>query len=195
MVNVSHETTEATEQRLRRVIQSSRFVVCDGSWIFEEFPLSEFASRANASALALVRDEQVWSQLVPSTGEDGERFGVFCFHFPPNADNSGFVGWLATHLKRTFGTGVFVTCGQNSGDGGIFDYWGCPIELFDDLSTKWQPWSPERSDHERVAHHRKTPLTRSLQNERSESRRSRTCDLSIFSRHDVRSEESLVNLR
>jgi hypothetical protein len=40
-----------------------------------------------------------------------------------------FVGWLANHLKDKFGTGVFVTCGQNSSRNGIFDYWGCPINL------------------------------------------------------------------
>ncbi|HUR42993.1 MAG TPA: DUF6196 family protein, partial [Aestuariivirga sp.] len=94
-----------------------------------EFPRSEFANKADQNALALVRDESVWSQLVPSSAVQGEKFCVFCFHFPKDTDNSGFVGWLASHLKRKFGTGVFVTCGQNTGDGGIFDYWGCPIAL------------------------------------------------------------------
>jgi len=46
-------------------------------------------------------------------------------------DNSGFVGWLATHMKRSLGTGVFVVCGQNSARGGIFDYWGCPYAIRD----------------------------------------------------------------
>jgi hypothetical protein len=32
-------------------------------------------------------------------------------------------------LKQRFGTGVFVTCGQNRRDGGIFDYWGVPLAL------------------------------------------------------------------
>lgn len=27
------------------------------------------------------------------------------------------------------GTGVFVICGQNAARGGIYDYWGCPVEL------------------------------------------------------------------
>ena len=58
-----------------------------------------------------------------------DSFGVFCCHFPPDVDNSGFVGWLATHLKRRFGTGVFVICGQNLSRGGIYDYWGFPFEL------------------------------------------------------------------
>jgi hypothetical protein len=128
-VNISRETAEQTEARLRCVIQSSRLDVFDGAWAFEEFPLADFVRRANSNALALVRDKSVWSQLVPSTDETAERFGVFCFHFPKGADNSGFVGWLATHLKQKFGTGVFVTCGQNSKDGGIFDYWGAPLEL------------------------------------------------------------------
>lgn len=37
------------------------------------------------------------------------------------------------HLKTQFGTGVFVVCGQNSADGGIFDYWGCPWSLRDEV--------------------------------------------------------------
>ena len=28
-----------------------------------------------------------------------------------------------------FGSGVFVVCGQNTNKGGIFDYWGCPMEI------------------------------------------------------------------
>ncbi|GAA2491135.1 hypothetical protein Ahu01nite_029380 [Winogradskya humida] len=79
--------------------------------------------------LAVVRDEDSWSWLAPADPSAGERFVVVSFHFPPELDNSGFVGWLATHLKRELGTGVFVTCGQNSTRGGIYDYWGCPAQL------------------------------------------------------------------
>ncbi len=63
-------------------------------------------------------------------------FAIWRFHFPQGADNSGFVGWLATHLKTRIGTGVFVICGQNSNDGGIFDYWGCPWELRDSVLSE-----------------------------------------------------------
>lgn len=84
-----------------------------------------------ADTLAVVRDADSWCQLVPATGHggDAERFGIFSFHFPDGADNSGFVGWLATHLKARLGTGVFVVCGSNRGRGGIYDYWGCPADL------------------------------------------------------------------
>jgi hypothetical protein len=51
---------------------------------------------------------------------------VFGFHFVAGLDNSGFVGWLASHLKARLGTGVLVICGQNSNRGGIFDDWGVP---------------------------------------------------------------------
>jgi hypothetical protein len=54
---------------------------------------------------------------------------LFRFHFPASIDNSGSVGWLATILKTELGTGVFVTCGSNRLDGGIFDYWGIPDAL------------------------------------------------------------------
>lgn len=129
MVNISHETREETETRLKRVIQDSRLVVYNDSYAFEEFPLADFPAKANPQALALVRDEHVWSQLVESNNPDAEVFAIWRFHFPEGADNSGFVGWLAMHLKQRFGTGVFVVCGQNGADGGIFDYWGCPWAL------------------------------------------------------------------
>jgi ribonuclease BN (tRNA processing enzyme) len=95
------------------------------------FPLifDELKNKAKSTALASVRDEEVWSQLIPSQDTTKELFKVISFHFPENLDNSGFVGWLASHLKQKLGTGVFVTCGQNSNRGGIFDYWGCPYSI------------------------------------------------------------------
>jgi len=131
MVSISVETTEQTGLRLRRVISEAEFVVQHGSWYFEE---SKEPPTLTREVLAVVRDEDVWSSLVPASSDKTgtERFGLFSFHFPTAADNSGFVGWLASHLKSELGTGVFVVCGSNSSRGGIFDYWGCPEELFDD---------------------------------------------------------------
>jgi Family of unknown function (DUF6196) len=131
VVDVSRETEEQTDRRLRRVIAAAELVVHDGLWYFQESPASSPPS-LSARTLAVVRDEDSWSALVPLTDEPPdpvERFGVFSFHFPPGVDNSGFVGWLATHLKRRLGTGVFVVCGSNRARGGIYDYWGCPHSL------------------------------------------------------------------
>jgi hypothetical protein len=129
MVNISQETTEEINTRLRSVIKEASLKVYEETYCFQEFPLVSFPSMASSEALALVRDDRVWSQLIMYTGGPEEKFGLFRFHFPAGADTSGFVGWLATHLKLKFGTGVFVVCGQNSQRGGIFDYWGFPIEL------------------------------------------------------------------
>lgn len=136
MVSISKETSEQVTARLKKVIQHSRLTVYLDAYMFEEFSLNDFKKYANEDALALVRDDQVWSQLIKAGADAAyddsvECFAMWRFHFPPDADNSGFVGWLAMHLKDKFGTGVFVVCGQNSKDGGIFDYWGAPWSLRD----------------------------------------------------------------
>jgi Family of unknown function (DUF6196) len=128
MVDVSHETPEQTNVRLEQVIKKSKLKIYTEAYAFEEFPITEFSVRVRPDALALVRDDAVWSQLIQDNSAT-EPFAIWRFHFPLGADNSGFVGWLATRLKQRFGTGVFVVCGQNSQDGGIFDYWGCPWHL------------------------------------------------------------------
>lgn len=126
-MHVSQETPEQTAIRLRRVIAGSEFVVYPQPYVFVETPVEAFPGQLLQQALAFVRDEQVWSALVPADGDaDRERFFLFGFHFVPEADNSGFVGWLASHLKTRLGSGVLVVCGQNSRRGGIFDYWGVP---------------------------------------------------------------------
>jgi hypothetical protein len=129
MVSVSQETQSETAARLSQVTKRAQLKVWDVPHAFVEFPRADFRERVDPNALALVRDEAVWSMLVPAPPNATEVFAIWCFHFPAGADNSGFVGWLATHLKVQFGTGVFVTCGQNSANGGIFDYWGCPWEM------------------------------------------------------------------
>ncbi|MGL4178606.1 MAG: DUF6196 family protein [Dermatophilaceae bacterium] len=128
-MSISAETPDATDARLRRVIRSARLTVYDQPFAFEEFAIAELAARARSDAVAVVRDDAVWSQLAPTTSASGERFCLWRFHFPDGVDNSGFVGWLASHLKDRFGTGVIVVCGCNSADGGVFDYWGCPESL------------------------------------------------------------------
>jgi Family of unknown function (DUF6196) len=127
VVSITQETPAQIDDRLRHMMKQCRVQFCDQPHIFDEFPRSDFALKANLDALAFLRDDVVWSQLVEGSGP--ETFAIWRFHFPERVDNSGFVGWLATYLKQKFGTGVFVICGQNSMDGGIFDYWGCPWSL------------------------------------------------------------------
>ncbi|MDR7308833.1 DUF6196 family protein [Rhodoferax saidenbachensis] len=126
---ISHETPSQTHARLVGVLADAEFVVYEQPYAFVETEVHNFPAHLLADALAFVRDEDVWSALVPSSDPVHERFVVFSFHFTADQDNSGFVGWLASHLKATVGTGVLVVCGQNSQRGGIFDYWGAPLSV------------------------------------------------------------------
>ena len=126
---ISQETAEQMQSRLTRVLTASEFVIYDRPFAFVEVTVSSFPEELLPLALAFVRDEDVWSALVPSSSPDQEQFAIFGFHFAHGLDNSGFVGWLASHLKDRLGTGVLVVCGQNSKRGGIFDYWGVPLSV------------------------------------------------------------------
>lgn len=86
MVSISIETGEQIEARLVEVISGAEFVVHDGYWTFEE---SVDPPVLTPETLAVVRDEDVWSSLVPAAVDgvaDGaaaagaERFGLFSFH-------------------------------------------------------------------------------------------------------------------
>jgi Family of unknown function (DUF6196) len=126
---VSQETPEQTHTRLSRVLAESQLVVYERPYAFVEVAASRFPVELVPEALAFVRDDDVWSALVPSSAPEHEKFVIFGFHFTQGLDNSGFVGWLASHLKSRLGTGILVICGQNSGRGGIFDYWGAPLSV------------------------------------------------------------------
>lgn len=126
---ISHETPEQTEARLRQVLAMATVDWLEGAFAFHEYPAHAFPAQEAAAALAFVRDAEVWSVLAPADAAAPERFALFAVHFAHDLDNSGFVGWLASRLKASLGTGVFVVCGQNSRRGGIFDYWGVPFGL------------------------------------------------------------------
>jgi hypothetical protein len=128
-MHIRYETDEQIEIRLRRVLSDADLVWHGGPFSFCEFSGEQLPVQSVEETLAFVRDGEVWSALKPSTHDSQERFAIYSFHFPDGVDNSGFVGWLATHLKRSLGTGVFVICGYNSRRGGIFDYWGIPTDL------------------------------------------------------------------
>jgi hypothetical protein len=128
---ISHESADQTQARLQRVLAQAEMRILPDPHAFVEVSASCFPVELVTQAIAFVRDEDVWSALVPSADPRDERFVVFGFHFTPGLDNSGFVGWLATHLKSSTGSGVMVVCGQNTNRGGIFDYWGAPLSVAD----------------------------------------------------------------
>jgi hypothetical protein len=129
LMYVSTETPSQTVHRLREVIRTAELVRYEAHYVFAEFDANQFPVHLIKTALAFVRDEDVWSALVPGGDTNAEQFVLFSFHFKPGLDNSGFVGWLASHIKSTLGSGVFVVCGQNTARGGVFDYWGAPVAV------------------------------------------------------------------
>lgn len=137
---ISRETPEQTDSRLRKVMTKTDLQVLQGDWWFDEFHLFEFGERLRSDAVALIRDADCWSQLVPALSNDRpqERLRVWRCHFPNDFDNSGFIGWLASRIKTRTGSGIFVTCGQNSRRGGIYDYAGCPIAAADAVLAELQ---------------------------------------------------------
>jgi hypothetical protein len=128
VVSVSHERAVESERRLLGVLRAAEIVHLEGSWGFRRD-----IDQAPPEAVAAVRDDEGWCALVPAASGPGERFGLTRTTFPADIDNSGFVGWLATTIKRHLGSGVFVVCGDNPGRGGIFDYLGYPIRIADEV--------------------------------------------------------------
>jgi len=126
MVTVSREVGAQTEARLRDVFRRSAISWLPGCWSFVE--RNDAAERDDW--IAAIRDEGQLSVLCPASEPASEtaeeRFGVFRVVLPSGADDSGFVGWLATRIKAATGSGLFVVCGQNRERGGIFDYYGVP---------------------------------------------------------------------
>lgn len=128
MVSISREPSVVTERRLVGVLQKSVVVHHRGLWSFLRCvgPIPD-------DALAAVRDVDGWCALVRSNRDDRELFCLTSIVFPIGVDNSGFVGWLASTIKRELGGGVFIVCGDNPRRGGIFDYWGYPAEIADEV--------------------------------------------------------------
>jgi hypothetical protein len=129
-MHVNRETPAETEERLRSLAPALALEVLDGPWWFEELAPGGFPACVRADALALVRDGERWCQLVPVRADErpAEELRIWSVHFPRGADTSGFVGWLATRIKQRTGSGILVICGQNAVRGGVYDYWGCPLE-------------------------------------------------------------------
>jgi hypothetical protein len=136
MVSISKETSEQTHARLLRVIARARFIIHGGTYAFKELPLDDFPGEPILGRWRTCGTTRYVASSSRPTTPSAELFKVFGFHFEGIEDNSGFVGWLASYLKRELGAGLFVVCGHNSKRGGIFDYWGCPAELAEPVTRQ-----------------------------------------------------------
>jgi hypothetical protein len=118
-------------RRLLRATAASRFVELpdDHGWM----PLAA-GQAPQASAIACVRDDDVWHQLLPvAASHPGPRMCVVSFHFPEHISSAGFIAWMAAWLREEADTGVVVIGGRDKsaspgldqGSFGVFDYWCC----------------------------------------------------------------------
>jgi hypothetical protein len=134
---VTTESSEQMEARLLRVIAHSRFEVLTDDYIWQPMTGNQPPS---GNAITCVRDGDIWHEFVSaSPTSSGQRYRVVSFHFKEGIDASGFVAWLACHLKRSAGTGSVVICGKDKRDSaelfqtsqGVFDYWCCSVAAGD----------------------------------------------------------------
>ena len=123
MVTMSIETPAQSEARLRRVMRETSIEWLRGEWHYDER-----SPRDDALAMVVADGQRSWLNPASPTDET-ERFTVFRARFRPEADNSGFVGWLASRIKSDTGSGVIVVCGYDPDQGGVFDYWGVPEDV------------------------------------------------------------------
>ena len=80
-MDIKNEKSEQTHERLLKVIASAEFKVFEDTYIFDEFPIDKFPKRANPTAIAYVREEYVWSQVVPSTDTSKQLWKTLRFRF------------------------------------------------------------------------------------------------------------------
>jgi hypothetical protein len=128
--------SDPNEARLLEVIAKARFDVLPNFYVFQDLVAGHPPTPA---ALACVRDGDSWSELVPAIDDQDAdaTHQIMSFHFAEDVSASGFVGWLASHLKRSIGTGVIVICGRDARGAralwyaaqGVFDYWGVPARV------------------------------------------------------------------
>lgn len=100
---VSQETPAQTHARLVRDLAEADLVVFSEPYAFVEVSVEALPAHLATQALAFVRDEDVWSALVPTPDPAPERFVLFSFHFTPGLDNSGFVAGSPRTSRRPSG--------------------------------------------------------------------------------------------
>ena len=127
------ETFEEQNLRLIQAFSNSDVNFLSGSYDYEEFNSTELNLKFNKNALALIRDDSRWSQLI---NVDKGPFSVFSIHFNGVDDVNGFVGWFASLLKEKLGIGLIVFVGSNSLKKGVYDYYGVPIDRILDVERE-----------------------------------------------------------
>jgi len=97
---ISEESAHQARARLGNVLSEAEFVVYEHPYSFVETDASHFPEELLGVALAFVRDEDVWSALVPTSSPQQEQFIIFGFHFKSDLDNSGLTSQSLSGYRR-----------------------------------------------------------------------------------------------
>ncbi|MEN3365231.1 MAG: hypothetical protein V7606_2505 [Burkholderiales bacterium] len=132
------ESTQQMHTRLCGVIAAARFEPLSQPYAWQ---LISHPSQLSTTALAAVRDGSAWYALISVPPEATGAYRILAFHFAEGSNASGFVAWLAGLMKKEAGTGAMVVCGFDARATpalwqtslSLFDYWGCPWSLGDDV--------------------------------------------------------------
>jgi hypothetical protein len=132
------ETAQQMHKRLTAVIAAAIFEPLPQPYAWRRV---DTLSKLPPEALASVRDGSAWYALAPTLPEAAGAYRILAFHFAEDTNASGFVAWLAGLMKTEAGTGAMVVCGFDARatpalwrtSFGLFDYWGCPWDLGDDV--------------------------------------------------------------
>jgi hypothetical protein len=134
-----NETRSQMHRRLLGVIANARFEALTTPYAWQRMD----AGGPMDNAIAAVRDGSSWYVLseAPPTADAGYR--IFTFHFAEGSNASGFVAWLAALMREQAGTGAMVVCGFDARSSaalwqtslGLFDYWGCPLRMGEDVAA------------------------------------------------------------
>ena len=93
-------------------------------------PVADFPSQVSGEAVALARDEDGWSQLVPAPGaRSASGWALIRLSFVAGAAIDGLTDWLAAYLRRRVTPRLMIASGLSQRTGGLYLYWGVPLAL------------------------------------------------------------------
>jgi hypothetical protein len=107
MTTVKIETNSKLIERLYYVLKQSEFVEFDELYYFKQF---EETPNLENNALSYIRNGNYWTGLIEAEDDRTENYKIFCFKVNTTSNNSGFLGWMATEIKKKLGISIIVFC-------------------------------------------------------------------------------------
>ncbi|MEB3245755.1 MAG: DUF6196 family protein [Vampirovibrionales bacterium] len=135
-VYISKETATQTEARLKALLPKVAFQWLDSPHQYD----TQMQPLAQNQALAqLVTPSGALEALQPCDATQSDALAIALLTFPSGHDNSGFVGWFASQLKKATGSGLVVISGAHH------DYFGFPWQAKDAIQAWLNDFSQQKT--------------------------------------------------